>query len=296
MTMLETPQATPDNPTVTPPSEQPPAPTTPAPPAKRDLSGIDPAFHTLLERMSGDAYNRYSDLERRMAAGKLIPAEDVESKLSAAQLSDHPRGFIASPEFEKATNTLSEQAQIMDSLEQALIAMEEKKDFTILTRDAKGNLVPSSQYAASAKNKVLVGQLLSRATSTANELEKAIAKIEADHATSHKSRGKDVVDMDVKFFAQYDKIPAFVTAVEGALAELPASLKHNPMAKTLAKALAFGSILMQENEQLRVATKQKASLAGASPASGLGDNLTPESARTAAALKANAGLFGMSDA
>lgn len=284
---------------VTSPVVTPVVPTTPAAaPAKaRDMTGIPPERHEMLRRMSQDAFDYFSGLERDKAAGKLLPAEKIDEKVAAAQFTDHPKGFILTKEFETAATKLQEVSQITANYQDALIAAEEGKNFRILTRDSKGNLVLSEEKAPSPKNKVLLRNMYADSQQSESRLTAKLEQIEADHAKSQANRDTDLATLESSLFGSIADKPVFKEAFKLGMDQIPKRFHGTKLGIIAGNALGINALLMQQLDALNAKVNAGASMAGATPAAVVGDTkLGPEETMRLAALKANAELLGMSDA
>lgn len=282
-------------PAVTPTVTQTTTTTTPEVKTTRDLTGVPAEYHDYMKQMSLDAFNKFKPLVTDIAEGKLLAKDKVAKDIEAAQLEQHPRGFVLSKEFEEVTSQHATAQTLIASLEESILQIEEGKPFQ-LEVERNGKTVKQT-FAPTAKNKLLLTNLYNNKTTEAAQLEQRLAQMEKDHAKNHGTRTTDITDFEAKLFTQVEKAPGFKKLHDAVLEDqnIPATMRRSPLFSFLSKQIALNMLLMEQLHARTQSDNQTKALAGATPQSvQTGGDVAADRAMNA--LRRNRALFGMAEA
>lgn len=217
----------------------------------RDYTGLTEEEAGHFKRMSNAAF---SFLLPKYKASKAQEIELVETKkqLEAARKGqvvlpdnyyEHPHGYLLTPEYAQAENTLETAQIIHNHWRQQMINIRAGKDWQEL--DYKdGKLIVGEPQPATAEAEMQIGDNLEHTRQQLFEKQQIVRQIQSSFAAKYKDAASQVKESEDKFFPGYDKPDHPQAAVMAeVINRLPAPYKKHPLASMLAKVVATNAML-----------------------------------------------------
>ena len=234
----------------------------PVKPGARDFTDIPEEDKPLFERMSNEAYakllpmykeSKVKDTKINELTTKLTEAQSGKPPAIPESYYEHPLAFALTPEYEQASQGLSDAQTVFNHYSRQLEAVRSgAAEYKSLTRDAKTGAIiegPTVKADASTEN-ALQSFFITTQLSLAKK-EGELQGVQQQYSNRHKEYVSSLQQLEKTMFAPLEdpKHPLLVQ-VENTIKELPLAAQKNPMARTLAKALTVlghvGKLLQDE--------------------------------------------------
>ncbi len=203
----------------------------------RDLTGIDAAHHEHFKRMSNESFNALKPIYLENAQLKQALAEKSKGGLPDSYY-EHETAYVLTPEFASESAKVTDAEAIYNHYAQQANALANgSKTYTIVQRDAQGNLVTSAPIQADRNTALQIQRAEQQAYTQYLNAQAALNAI----GTMHKQRATEargqLVELENKGFPALAK-PELKPVIADTITKLlPKAYHNNPLAPMLAKAV-----------------------------------------------------------
>jgi iron-sulfur cluster repair protein YtfE (RIC family) len=220
-------------------------------PTHRDYAkDLPPELHAVAKEMSNPAYTEFVKYVQENKALKADKTIKSENGLPVSYF-EHPDSYILSPEFNQATTVIRQADSVLAHWEAQKRKIAEGEDWQDLDVDDKGQIVLGRVHPASEEAKFKIGQYIQHVSSKKLEAQRYAGEIKQTFAAKTQQTTKwlrEQEDIHMPMFKD-EKSPLWADANE-VYKQLPAELKHSPLASTLAKTVAVNRASIGYNKML----------------------------------------------
>ena len=225
----------------------------------------DPALQEHLQRMGNGAFNHFYDIALKMQAGELVPKAEIDrlvaEKTAAAQVDieqakaaryfDHEDGYKLTPEYQQVAQEMQQMGAEQQFWQEQAAAIQQGQPFQWLQQGADGKLQLTGPFDPRAYPQAMGAVMgkISSAGSALAQLQAKVADLPKTHKAQYESFNGKITGLDKELFGNV-KNPAFAPLVTNYLNNFPKFMQGRPEIQLLAKALAAGSMLMENNKML----------------------------------------------
>lgn len=240
----------------------------------RDFSGLEETEIPLFRKMSNEAFSKIKPVY--LDAKKLktdLAAKDAEiNKLREGRVElpenyyEHPLGYVLSPEFEGAVSNVGKASTILSHWEQQLQKFRSGSETiqNIHIDEKTGEFFVSKDIPIDERTESEILRCLSASQNQLTQQQNRLQALQASHTTKHKEAAGWISNFEKTSFPVFEKEKAtYDPLVKNTVDSFPATVRRNPLATVLAKALIttmqLGRMLqqMQGNGQVVVDNKGK---------------------------------------
>ena len=231
------------------------------------LAGItDPNMVEALKYCSNQSFNALYPVIKSMQDNQLVPQAEVEKivntrieeykaqnpqqNIDQARYLDHEEGYMLTPEYREASQTVSNLAGESEFWQNQLVNIKQNKPFFTLRIDDKGNYSEAGPFdPKDPKAEAFIHNKIATGAALLQTAQARLRELPAKHKTAHESAVKTFKDFDTKLFGNV-KSPEFHKLLGGVLNQFPANSRQRPEVQLLAKALTAAELLNQAVQKL----------------------------------------------
>lgn len=214
----------------------------------RDYNDIEEADRPLFKKMGNEAFAKAKELytQNKQFKADIQEKDATLTKLKSGALPDsyyeHERGYMLTPEFEQAANTVNKASVIVDHwYEQLKKVKEGDETYQEIHLDKNGEFFLTKPIKADKESVNLIESYLDGSKNQLTKFQYSIQKIAELHKTKSGDSVKQIRDFENKAFPQFLK-PENAKILDPLIKdliknEIPTTYQSNPLAQSYAKAL-----------------------------------------------------------
>lgn len=228
-------------------------------PQGRDYAAdLPPEYHELARNMSSPAYRKFVEIVKENQTLKTDKTVKSENGVPVSYY-EHPDSYLLSPEFGETTGLIQQSDAVLNHWQAQKAKILAGEDWQDLDVNEEGKIVLGRVMPANEDAKVRIGQYIQHTTSQRQGLIQKANQIKTGFVEKTKATRNWLAqqeDIHLPWFKD-EKYEGWEIAKE-VFKQLPAELRHSPLASTVAKLTAHNRIstgylkmLMAENAEYK---------------------------------------------